>query len=626
MSDESPQRRPRVVLVAMPFMSLDLTPISIGLLQAQLRGAGIHCDAEYLGFELVERIGANNYGILMNEGALFGEWVFAEALHGRPLVDDELAAFEAVNRGWHLWDDRTRAMLREFRRIGTEFVDWCVDARPWGDYDLVGFSSTFHQNLASLALGRRIKERWPHVSLAYGGSNWQGEMGVALHESFPFVDFAATGEADHLIVDLAGASVGAVDPSTIRGIVHRVDGRSVSTGTPAVVDELDPLPVPDYHDWFAQRRRFRSVAALPASIVFESSRGCWWGERFHCTFCGLNAEGMVSRRKSSPRVLDELRTLRERHGINSFMAADTILTVEHLRELVPALAAEKPRFDLFYEVKVTMHAAKVQALADAGITRIQPGIENLSDLVLGLIRKGTTGLANLQFLKWCAEFGIAPNWLFLVGIPGERAEDYAEVADLVEAALHLPAPAAIQGAAIHRFSPFHETPDELGFCKVRPNPAYRLLYEGDDDLLARIAYTFVAEVAPGYDAHACDALVPLLQRWQRDGGAGGLWMRAEGGEVEIVDERPWRGARVVRLDGWQARVYEACDRIRTEAQLRADVPEVAAADLAQFLTTLVDDALAVRSGDRYLALAVHRPARRLAPRRPPIAVLADAGG
>ena len=45
------------------------------------------------------------------------------------------------------------------------------------------------------------------------------------------------------------------------------------------------------------------------TLLFETSRGCWWGAKSHCTFCGLNGETMAFRSKSPRRALDELEQL-----------------------------------------------------------------------------------------------------------------------------------------------------------------------------------------------------------------------------------------------------------------------------------------------------------------------------
>jgi hypothetical protein len=61
---------------------------------------------------------------------------------------------------------------------------------------IIGFTSVYSQQVASLALARRIKERWPDKIVAFGGANCQEEMGRALLRLFPFVDWVFNGQAD----------------------------------------------------------------------------------------------------------------------------------------------------------------------------------------------------------------------------------------------------------------------------------------------------------------------------------------------------------------------------------------------------------------------------------------------
>ncbi len=39
-------------------------------------------------------------------------------------------------------------------------------------------------------------------------------------------------------------------------------------------------------------------------VPYETSRGCWWGQKKHCTFCGLNPLGMNYRAKSPERAVE----------------------------------------------------------------------------------------------------------------------------------------------------------------------------------------------------------------------------------------------------------------------------------------------------------------------------------
>ena len=88
---------------------------------------------------------------------------------------------------------------------------------------------------------------------------------------------------------------------------------------------------------------------------------------------------MTFRSKTPARALEaELRTLRERHGVSRVMFVDDILDMRYFRTLLPRLAVQEPRFELFWEVKANLTPEQVRLLRAAGVTRVQPGIESLS--------------------------------------------------------------------------------------------------------------------------------------------------------------------------------------------------------------------------------------------------------
>src|SRR5262249_20771184 len=162
----------------------------------------------------------------------------------------------------------------------------------------------------------------------------------------------------------------------------------------------------------------------------------WWGQRMHCTFCGLNGERMRFRSKSPTRVLSELASLRAEHPGLPIGVVDNILDMSYFHTVLPALAADGGALRLFYEVKANLRKEHVRLLRDAGVRDIQPGIESLSDGVLRLMRKGVSALQNIQLLKWCVELGVHPVWNVLWGFPGEDPAEYIRMARLVPLLTH----------------------------------------------------------------------------------------------------------------------------------------------------------------------------------------------
>ncbi len=74
--------------------------------------------------------------------------------------------------------------------------------------DLVGFSSTFQQNVPSLALAQQLKRQQPSLPVLFGGGNCERPMGPALHRNFTFVDYVVSGEAEVAFVGLIDALTG----------------------------------------------------------------------------------------------------------------------------------------------------------------------------------------------------------------------------------------------------------------------------------------------------------------------------------------------------------------------------------------------------------------------------------
>jgi ribosomal peptide maturation radical SAM protein 1 len=243
-----------------------------------------------------------------------------------------------------------------------------------------------------------------------------------------------------------------------------------------MVRDMDALPFPDYSEYMAQFRASRHHSGWEPQLLFESSRGCWWGEKAHCTFCGLNGSTMTYRSKSADRVLEELEHFADRYPGHHVQVVDNIIEMGYFKDLLPRLAERRLRLDLFYETKANLKKDHVRTLAQANIRTIQPGIESLSDAVLTLMRKGVTWLQNVQLLKWCKELGVHPYWNLLWGFPGEPPAEYTRMAKVIPLLTHLPAPRGTYGLRLDRFSPNFNESARLGFTHVRPIDSYRHVY------------------------------------------------------------------------------------------------------------------------------------------------------
>src|SRR5262249_49153894 len=144
------------------------------------------------------------------------------------------------------------------------------------------------------------------------------------------------------------------------------------------VRDLNDVPEPDYDDYFREleplKKNDRKASLAPHFLIFESSRGCWWGDKLNCTFCGYNFPGTGYRAKSADRVLRELHGLIAKYGVQRFYASDNIMSQELPSEVLTKLAHEGINTALSYEVKSPIAPEDLDKFVLAGIFEIQPGI------------------------------------------------------------------------------------------------------------------------------------------------------------------------------------------------------------------------------------------------------------
>lgn len=467
--------RTDLCLFVPPFASVSFPSLGTAVLKAACQRRGLSSRIVYGNLALAARVGIDAYEAVeatpmraMVADHLFRDHAYPPDIVAglpapEPLAADVQAVFDIV--------------APAIEPMIAAMVDEILALRP----RILGLSSTFQQNMACSAIARRVKELAPEIRIILGGANAAWPICLGLSRAFPWIDHVFAGESDidfpefceRLIRDGVAPQERVIRSEPIR------DMRVVAT--------------PDFADYFAALRPLQAAGALPGTlpryITAESSRGCWWGAKSHCTFCGLNGEeGMAFRHKPAERMRTELDALAQEGGRAIYMT-DNIMPRSYLTELLPGLAERDPRLHLFYEVKSNMTRAEVETMARGGVAMIQPGIESLATGPLRLMRKGVSAQQNIALLRDCAAAGIRVAWGIIYGFPGEAAADYAAMAALMPLLAHLDPPNAMHRILIDRFSPLYRAHGDNGIGEVRPFEAYRSLYPCAIDT-ADIAYHF----------------------------------------------------------------------------------------------------------------------------------------
>jgi magnesium-protoporphyrin IX monomethyl ester (oxidative) cyclase len=495
--------------------------MGLSAVKAALNQAEIPAEVSYLNIEFAAEMGLSLCEWISVDSPvnlLLGEWIFAHLIrsdlpglqHNPNYLDEVRDRFLAGVLPPTDAFERARAGAGPFLDAAADRI---VAAKP----RIVGLASSFQQSCAGLALALRIKQRDPDILICMGGANCDAPMGPGLLRAFAQLDYVFSGESDlsfpaFVAAYLAGQRAPADQPGVFR-LERLADNRGVVLADPVMA--LDALGVPDMDDFFTTLRASGlGDDSVRPGLVLESSRGCWWGAKKHCRFCGLNAMGMAYRSKSPARLLAEIEFLSARYGIYGFQAVDNILDLRHIPAVFDVVAGRPDPYTFFYEVKANLRHEQLVRMAKAGISHVQPGIESLSDRVLELMEKGVSALQNIAFIRSCVEIGIQPFWNILYRFPGETNACYDEMRELFPLIQHLPPPASACAVRLDRYSPYFERAAELGYHDLTPFPAYAKVFGLDADASAEIAYYFEGTASEVADRPTMRAFLAALHQWK----------------------------------------------------------------------------------------------------------------
>jgi ribosomal peptide maturation radical SAM protein 1 len=598
-----------IVFVVMPFADLGRPAIGVSLLKSAAQRAGYAALIEYCNIQLADELGSELYQRISSSfppELVLGEWFFADDLFAGEIPDTAQYIDGILSR---VATEEVLAQIVEGRAAVSKYLDDC--ARRIAAYSprMVGFTTTFHQTCASLAVAKRLKALPEPPMIVFGGANCEGEMGLQLLQSFPWIDYVCCGESDISFPKLLD-HVFRGSPAVVPGVLQQgqVNVIAKSEG----VQDLDALPYPDYDDYFAQLERSRSGREQAYHVVVETSRGCWWGAKHHCTFCGLNGDTMAFRSKSPQRAYEEITDLARKYGMQRVGFVDNILDMRYIDTLFPQLAENGMLLELFYEVKSNLRYDQVAKLHRGGMRQIQPGIENFSNQVLRLMEKGVSGLQNIQLMRWCEEVGIECSWNILGGFPGESPAEYERMAEMASLLFHLQPPLSCGQVRLDRFSPFHTRSEQFGFRRIRPSRGYFYVFPLGRREMMRLAYFFDFDYGDARDPESyMKQIRDVVRQWwavrnTKTPAKLDAWF-GDNGSVRIIDSRDSSASYERELNRLAARLLLYCDTASTVDTLarRSDLAD-SAGDIESTLKQLASDRLVLEDEGQYLSLPVFR--------------------
>jgi len=599
-----------VALVSMPTLSARFPSFQLALLKPTLERAGIPVQD----FSLFMYFGTFA-GWRVNETlsdvypSMTGEWLWAKAAFGDFAREEQyLELYRDILEGIC---KKAHCSISDLQRIRDEvapaFIDFCTNRIDWSRFGLIGFSVVFQQLLASIAMAKALKRRYPDIPIIMGGAGFEDDIADEIMKGCPEVDYIHCGDADETLPRVIERIYQKQSMVGMPGVMSRVNGHIAFAGRAPNLADMSTTPVPDFDEYFYARKESgyeQFDDAQEVMLPIETARGCWWGVKNHCTFCGLNRAGMEFRAKRVDDVISQLDSLSRRYGVLHFNAIDNIIAPEYVESLFSKLADANTDIQIHYEVRPSLKRSQLRHMRRGGLFSIQPGVESFSTHILKLMRKHTTGMRNVELVKWSTYYGINNLYNVLLRFPGETLEDYQKQCEVIAKMHHLQAPWAVAKARADRGSPMYEEPDSQSVTKLVPSPCYNYLFPKDRFNLQRVSYYFEHEMNNTLDDAQYDEIFEAVgvwqQRWQ-EGPRPYLRYRKALATIVIEDGRNGRPSKTTFSDN-HASLYEYCADAHSKKEIAARFDDASWIDEA--LEEFVQRDLMIYLDGQYLSLAL----------------------
>lgn len=323
------------------------------------------------------------------------------------------------------------------------------------DADIYAVGATTPQVPIAAKVSRKVKELNPDALAIIGGIH----ATVLPEEMLLTSDFdvAVIGEGEETVLEIAEN----MPLESIKGIAYKKDGEVFMNERRPLIEDLDSIPYPAYH--LVNLLEYAPAGyKMTGSVI--TSRGC----PFNCIFC---AQKEITKKRvryrSIENVIDELRFLKEKYGLDTFCFEDETFTVS--RKRLVNLCKEIKKLDIHFKCQARADRVDyelLRLLKECGCFEIGFGIESGSQRILDIIGKGTTVEQNRKAILEAKRAGMRTMAFLMVGSPTE--DD-----DSIEATIKFLDEVQPDACSVGMFTPYPGTdvyinPEKYNFSFIKP--------------------------------------------------------------------------------------------------------------------------------------------------------------
>jgi radical SAM superfamily enzyme YgiQ (UPF0313 family) len=303
-----------------------------------------------------------------------------------------------------------------YHRLETFFLHLLEETEP----GILGISVYSDTLPASLFVFQLAKQRFPHIKTIMGGGIFADQFAVGSQNLEVFLE-----RTDHYIDKIF---IGEGEILFLKWLYGELpQSQRVYTGKDIHGETLDlsTALLPDFSSF-----NLDFYPYLGSYI----SRSC----PYQCGFCAETLNWGKYRKKSIPQAVDELTRLTQSYGIRSVLLGDSLLN-----PVISPLAQEiiQTGLSIYWDgyLRVEESACNLEKTLlwrRGGFYRARLGIESGSQTILDAMGKKITIEQIKQTVSALAYAGIKTTTYWIMGYPGETAEDFLQTLYLVEELKH----------------------------------------------------------------------------------------------------------------------------------------------------------------------------------------------
>jgi anaerobic magnesium-protoporphyrin IX monomethyl ester cyclase len=311
-----------------------------------------------------------------------------------------------------------------------------LDFKP----DIIGISAMTISYLEAQAFAKKLKKKLKDVPVIIGGVH----ISIASWSFSEAFDLGIIGEGEKTMAEVIEYFIKyknlEITPALkdIKGLIYKNGAETIKTSPRELIGNLAELPELRWD--FLSEQYFKTypliifdrfVSAKIGHII--TTRGC----PYRCVFCSTSAFWQKLRLFPPEKIVDEIEWLFTNRGITVIDIWDDLFSITKQRvSQFTGLLREK---GLLGKIKFSIQSRTnlideemCALLKDLGVFSVGFGFESGSKKILDYLKNESTDpQKNKQAILLLEKYGISVSGSFMIGSPGETAEDMEKTLDFM---------------------------------------------------------------------------------------------------------------------------------------------------------------------------------------------------